>query len=161
MKILCSQWLPVVWRCLARSWLLPPWVADCLWVFLPSVTEKHALLDWDPVTDCHWRIFYLPSNSLEWTRSIGSHACPCLTVDVVCFGSWAVPFFHHTILFINLIRLILVPVLECYQWFAVLHLVVNPLLHSWRSLLTRFSQCTSPRGFMPIQSEGARAPSNV
>ncbi len=109
----------------------------------------------------HWRIFYLPSNSLEWTRSIGSHACPCLTVDVVCFGSWAVPFFHHTILFINLIRLILLPVLECYQWFAVLHLVVNPLIHSWRSLLTRFSQCTSPRGFMPIQSEGARAPSDV
>ncbi len=24
---------------------------------------------------------------------------PCLTLDVVCFGSWAVPFFHHTSLF--------------------------------------------------------------
>ncbi len=84
---------------------------------------------------------------------------PCFTDEVVCFGSWAVPFLLHTLLFPSLwYKLILVSSVHrmlfqncegffrcrlansnlaylCLRLTNGLHLVVNPLYSLWWSLL--------------------------
>ncbi len=78
-----------------------------------------------------------------------SHAPPCFTDGVVCFGSWAVPSLLHTFFLSLWYRLILIAAIQrilCHKWsgfldvfgliWPCLHLVVNPLyLLSWSLLL--------------------------
>ncbi len=55
----------------------------CMPSVLSSITEKHALLDWDQVTDWHWRIFHFFAFKKSWVAF------------VVCLGSLSICTVKH------------------------------------------------------------------
>lgn len=170
MKILCTQWL------------LPTPSFQFLWYLAESKRELLHLRIHPSSSICSHII-----NKLQWSSSTGSHVnvimlpTPCLTNNVIYFGSWAVSLPLHilqvqvnlclicpknlnpeldTLFQMHFIKFYFdLPVFECYQWFAP----CTPLyLHSWR-LVVDFDNMSAPsrvfltwqlvRGFTPPQKE--------